>query len=59
MILAEAMAAGFDYAHAISAPRSLLEDVIATGQLMSGRFQRVFTDEKDIEDDFRRTFAAK
>lgn len=59
MILAEALTSGFDYAHAISAPRSLLEDVIATRQLMSGHFERIYTDEKDIEDDFRRTFAAK
>jgi len=59
MILAEALNLGLGYPVAMCMPKSMIEDMIATRQLMSGMYDRIFTDPQDIEDDFRKTFSYK
>lgn len=59
MILYMALRIGLDTLTAYAMPASLLEDMIATWQIMECGYERVPTNEKDIEDDFLRTMSWK
>lgn len=54
-----ALAAGIDFDTAMVMPLSLLQDIIASKQLLGGGFRRVFTEEEDVEADFIRTFSLR
>ena len=59
MYLSMALAAGIDFDTAMVMPLSLLQDIIASKQLLGGGFRRVFTEEEDVEADFIRTFSLR
>lgn len=52
MIIAEAMRAGMDYDSAAWQPLSLVEDIIATRQILEDDYDRELTGQ-DAEDDFQ------
>lgn len=58
MILCEAMGTGMDYGTAMDAPLSLVQDIIASWQILKLGFRRELTGE-DAEADFRRVMSAK
>lgn len=59
MILYAALDAGLDCDNAMIMPLSMVEDIIATHQIMTQGYERIYTDPRDIEDDFMRTFSAR
>lgn len=59
MILYAALDAGLDCDSAMIMPLSMVEDIIATHQIMTQGYERIYTDPRDIEDDFIRTFSAR
>lgn len=59
MILYAALDAGLDFDSAMVMPLSMVEDIIATHQIMTQGYERIYTDPRDIEDDFMRTFSAR
>ena len=58
MIIAEALRAGMDFQSASSAPLSLVQDIIATRQIMEDGYRRELTGE-DAEIDFLRVMSAR
>ena len=58
MIIAEAIRTGMDYESAAGEPLSLVEDIIATKQILEDGYDREFFGE-DAEDDFRRTMSVR
>lgn len=59
MILYAALDAGLDYDTAMVLPLSLVEDIIATHQIMTMGYDRVLTDPRDIENDFVKMMSAR
>ena len=59
MVIYAAMQSGLDYDTIMELPKSLVEDIIASHQILSMEYRRIYTDEKDIEDDFLRTMSAR
>lgn len=59
MVLYSGLAAGVDFDTAWCMPVSLLEDIVATHQIMTLGYERIYTDPRDIEDDFLRTMSAR
>lgn len=57
MILWTAIRIGLTMETALCMPVSMLDDMIATWQIMECGYDRVPTTEKDIEDDFRKTMS--
>ena len=57
MILYTTMHIGIDLQAALAMPVSLLNDMIATWQIMECGYDRVPTSEKDIEADFIKTMS--
>lgn len=58
MMIAEALRAGMDYTTASCAPLSLVQDIIATRQIMDEGYRRELTGE-DAEADFLRVMSAR
>jgi hypothetical protein len=58
MIIAEAMRAGMDYKSAAGEPLSLVQDVIASRQIMEDGYRRELTGD-DAEADFLRVMSAR
>jgi hypothetical protein len=50
---------GIPMREALFMPLTLLQDIIAGGQLLGGGFRRIFTEEEDVEADFIRTFSLR
>lgn len=59
MVLYAALDAGLDYETAMTLPLSLVEDIIATHQIMTMGYDRVLTDPRDIEADFVKMMSAR
>ena len=59
MILYAALAAGLDYDTAITLPATEVMDIIAAHQIMAQGYDRIFSDPRDIEDDFLREMSAR
>lgn len=59
MVLYAALSAGLDYETAMVLPESLVEDVIATDQIMTQGYDRILTDPRDIEADFIKMMSAR
>lgn len=59
MILYAGLSAGVDFDSAMIMPLTMLEDIIATHQIMTQGYNRVYTDPKDIENDFLQTMSAR
>lgn len=57
MILYTAIQIGLDMQTALCMPVSMLDDMIATWQIMECGYNRVPTTEKDIEADFLKTMS--
>lgn len=58
MYLYQALALGIDYSTAMDMPMGLLQDVIASGQILDGGYKRIMRGD-DAEDEFRAIFALK
>lgn len=58
MIISEALRAGMDYASAACLPLSLVQDIIATRQIMDDGYRRELTGD-DAEEDFLRVMSAR
>lgn len=59
MTLYAGLSAGLDYDTAMTMPLSMLEDIVATHQIMTMGYQRVYTDPDDMEDDFIKTMSVR
>lgn len=53
------MSAGLDVRTALCMPRSMLEDVIASHDILEAEWEREYTDPDDIERDFLRTMSKR